>query len=288
LFAPIRPYLVLIRAGTLFSPAADILAGLCIATGTGAIAWDGGAARLIAASVLLYAAGMILNDHADRGLDAVQRPERPIPCGRIAPGTALALGLACLLGCLLASPIPWYHGVMAVLVLGYDYVIKSNVTAGAVTMGTLRGMNLLAPCAMVSVENVWRTDSAVESGAGYFFYILAVTLLGILEDAKHVSRKSVLGLICIPPLAALLVISSLPVTWPATGIGIALAVGFLWRHRNIDGSQRTIRGAMMWLLLGTMLYTSLLALGTGHWPVCLVILVMLLAARAVARHISLT
>ena len=49
-------------------------------------------------SVLLYWAGMALNDWADREVDAVERPERVIPTGRVPAGTALvvagALGAA--------------------------------------------------------------------------------------------------------------------------------------------------------------------------------------------------
>jgi 4-hydroxybenzoate polyprenyltransferase len=33
---------------------------------------------------------MAANDWADRKLDASERPERPIPSGRISPGTAAA------------------------------------------------------------------------------------------------------------------------------------------------------------------------------------------------------
>ena len=43
------------------------------------------------ASACLYWAGMALNDYADRDLDAVERPERPIPSGRVLPRQALAL-----------------------------------------------------------------------------------------------------------------------------------------------------------------------------------------------------
>ncbi|MFC4563568.1 SCO3242 family prenyltransferase [Nocardiopsis mangrovi] len=45
------------------------------------------------ASACLYWAGMALNDYADRELDAVERPERPIPSGRVRPGEALALAV---------------------------------------------------------------------------------------------------------------------------------------------------------------------------------------------------
>ncbi|MFI6317483.1 UbiA family prenyltransferase [Nonomuraea sp. NPDC050556] len=47
---------------------------------------------LACSSVCLYWAGMAANDWADRDLDAVERPERPIPSGRI-PASA-ALGIA--------------------------------------------------------------------------------------------------------------------------------------------------------------------------------------------------
>ncbi|MDN3292772.1 UbiA family prenyltransferase [Streptomyces ficellus] len=42
------------------------------------------------ASAALYWSGMALNDWADRAADADERPERPLPSGRIAPGAALA------------------------------------------------------------------------------------------------------------------------------------------------------------------------------------------------------
>ncbi|WP_375373510.1 UbiA family prenyltransferase, partial [Micromonospora sp. ATA51] len=48
-------------------------------------------AALAGASVLLYWAGMAANDWADRHLDAVERPERPIPSGRVSPPAALGL-----------------------------------------------------------------------------------------------------------------------------------------------------------------------------------------------------
>ncbi|MEE3918113.1 UbiA family prenyltransferase [Micromonospora sp. BRA006-A] len=46
---------------------------------------------LAGASVLLYWAGMAANDWADRRLDAVERPERPIPSGRVRPSVALGV-----------------------------------------------------------------------------------------------------------------------------------------------------------------------------------------------------
>ena len=262
--------------------------------------WSTDALRMIAASVLLYAAGMILNDHADRREDAKQRPERPIPRGEIAPGLALLLGIAGVAGCLFTSPIPRYHACMAALVLGYDYVLKGSVALGALSMGTLRGLNLLAPAAFLcdaplsqlllpaGLQGDVQFDVARIAAAGYALYIVAITLLGVLEDADRVRRQAVQGLVAVPPITAVLVACSLPERWPATAIAVVLAGWMFLRFRGVTWNQPTIRQAMMWLLLGTMLYTGLLALGTGRLIEALIIVAMIVPARLIAWRISLT
>ncbi|WP_169788886.1 UbiA family prenyltransferase, partial [Streptomyces albus] len=76
----------LLRLSALFTVPGDTLAGAA-ATGRGPHR-----TTLLAAgcSLCLYEAGMALNDWADREQDAVERPERPLPSGRIRPGAALA------------------------------------------------------------------------------------------------------------------------------------------------------------------------------------------------------
>ena len=70
----------LVRAPAALSVPGDVVAG---AAAAGAPLRH--APGLAGASVLLYWAGMAANDWADRALDAVERPERPIPSGRIPP-----------------------------------------------------------------------------------------------------------------------------------------------------------------------------------------------------------
>ena len=53
-------------------------------------------ALLVAASCLLYLSGMVLNDVFDAEVDARERPERPIPSGRISLNAAAAVGWAML------------------------------------------------------------------------------------------------------------------------------------------------------------------------------------------------
>jgi hypothetical protein len=101
-----------------------------------------------AASACLYWAGMALNDYADRDLDAVERPERPIPSGRVAP--AQALRLACGLtaaGVGLAGAAGGRRALTVVLPLAgavwtYDLVAKKT-RLGPVVMAGARGLDVL-------------------------------------------------------------------------------------------------------------------------------------------------
>ncbi|WP_433790072.1 UbiA family prenyltransferase [Actinoplanes sp. CA-252034] len=76
----------LVRAPAALSVPGDVVAGAA-AAGTLRPRTLG----LAGASVCLYWAGMAANDWADRHIDAVERPGRPIPSGRVRPGTALGI-----------------------------------------------------------------------------------------------------------------------------------------------------------------------------------------------------
>ncbi|GAA0380529.1 transferase [Acrocarpospora corrugata] len=110
----------------------------------------GGSVRpgLAASSVCLYWAGMALNDYADRELDARERPERPIPSGRILPGQALAVaaGLTTA-GVALAGLSGGRRGLgvaagLAGMVWAYDMGLK-NTVLGPVAMAAARGLDVL-------------------------------------------------------------------------------------------------------------------------------------------------
>ncbi|WP_407691191.1 SCO3242 family prenyltransferase [Saccharopolyspora mangrovi] len=77
----------LVRLPAVLTAPGDSLAGAAAA------GWPNGRRSwaMPAASSCFYLAGMALNDYADRELDARERPERPIPSGRVRPRTALAL-----------------------------------------------------------------------------------------------------------------------------------------------------------------------------------------------------
>jgi 4-hydroxybenzoate polyprenyltransferase len=140
----VRDLAELVRAPAALSVPGDTLAGAASA------GWPAGRRTVLLplASVSLYWAGMALNDWADRDLDSVERPERPIPSGRVSPRTALALasgltvtgvGLAAVAGGPVAAAVAT---TLAGAVWAYDLSAKSGPGSTAV-MASTRGLDVL-------------------------------------------------------------------------------------------------------------------------------------------------
>lgn len=277
----------LCRIGTWFSPAADVLASSAIAQ----IALGSDVVRAMFASVLLYGAGMVWNDIADRKVDAVQRPERPLPRGDLSMVFAVTFGLMLLAGGILLSPCRMHHGLIAALVLVYDFLSKHAPFLGALNMGVLRGLNLGTGMALASEPLPAPVRQSLLVAAGcYGIYIVAVTIVGIFEDTPSVRGRAVAAVQTAPPILAFAGIATVQGGfWPAPAIAALPVLWFLRRNSTtVEWTQTAIRKSMMYLLLGTMLYTALLTLAAGRWPEALGIALAIPLARRIARSISLT
>ncbi|MEV7739927.1 SCO3242 family prenyltransferase [Streptomyces sp. NPDC088921] len=156
-----RAWAELLRLPALFTVPGDALAGAAAVSALPTAR----TLLAIASSLCLYEAGMALNDWADRDVDAVERPHRPLPSGRIRP--AAALGAACALtgaGLSLAAcagrPAFTVAVPLAATVWAYDLALK-NTPAGPFAMATARGLDLLlGAAATAGVGVVGRTAGA--------------------------------------------------------------------------------------------------------------------------------
>lgn len=144
-----RAALELMRVANVFTAVADVWMGMILATG----ALPGLAAvGITAATCLLYSAGMVLNDAFDHKIDAAERPERPIPSGRVSLGTARMLAWFLLSAGVAAgwwttlfveNPLPGLVAtVLALLIVAYDGVFKKTL-AGPAVMALCRVANVL-------------------------------------------------------------------------------------------------------------------------------------------------
>ena len=145
----IRALLSLTRPANLVTAIADVLAGMAIAgyfqefnPAPVPVGW------LCLATVGLYGGGVVFNDVFDAELDAVERPERPIPSGIVRKQTAVILGIALLVVGIVASfLVNQTAGLLAIGIsiasLIYDRFGKHHNWLGPVNMGLCRGLNLL-------------------------------------------------------------------------------------------------------------------------------------------------
>lgn len=153
----VRGYLDLTRLPNIITAVADVSMGFLIARPAGE-AWvpsgrDLGAwAMLAAASALLYAAGVVLNDVFDLEHDRLNRPKRPLPSGRVSADAARRLGWGMLwAGVALGAGAGAFVGhlrpglvaaLLASAILLYDGWLK-RTPLGPLAMGLCRALNVM-------------------------------------------------------------------------------------------------------------------------------------------------
>ncbi|MFI7319741.1 SCO3242 family prenyltransferase [Streptomyces venezuelae] len=192
-----RAWAELLRLPALFTVPGDALAGAAATR----LRPNHRTLLAIGSSLCLYEAGMALNDWADRAEDAVERPERPLPSGRIAPPAALTAATALTAaGLALASragrPALAVAGALAGTVWAYDLGLK-HTPAGPAAMATARGLDLLLGATATAGPDHSpraRVTAAAPSATALAAHTLAVTV---------VSRREAQGGSSTAPLAAL-------------------------------------------------------------------------------------
>jgi 4-hydroxybenzoate polyprenyltransferase len=145
---------------------------------------------LLAASTLLYAGGVVLNDAYDADVDRQERPERPIPSGRVSLAAARRLGWVLLIA---GAAIPWavswqvgqYRpGLIALLLAAaialYDCGVK-RTPLGPLLMGMCRGLNVLLG---MSVLGRFAPEHYLIAGG------IAVYVAGLTWMARSEARRS--------------------------------------------------------------------------------------------------
>lgn len=142
-------FLRLTRPANLVTAVADVLAGMAIAgylnipdAAPAPVGW------LCLSTIGLYGGGVVFNDVFDADLDAIERPERPIPSGKVSRTMAAIWGTSLLLvGILAAFRVNQTAGLLAVGIaiaaLVYDRWGKHHNWLGPLNMGLCRGLNLL-------------------------------------------------------------------------------------------------------------------------------------------------
>lgn len=283
-----RAYAELVRAPAALTVLGDTLVGAA-AAGT---ALRGRRLLLPLSSVALYWSGMALNDWADRELDAVERPERPIPSGRISPRAALTtavalsatgLGLAALAGgrdsLAVAAPL-------AVAVWSYDTVLK-DTKAGPLAMAACRALDVLLGAGRSGA------GTALPAAVVMAGHTLGVTALsrGEVHGTSANAVKAVLGGTAVTTLTTI----ARPVrTWRnrlgvlAGAAGYAATVGRAQLAAVRDPGAVAVRSATKAGIHGMVPLQSALVARSGSPAVAAGLALVLPLARALSRKVGPT
>jgi 4-hydroxybenzoate polyprenyltransferase len=216
-----RVYLRLGRISNLPTVWSNVLAGAALAGG-------GTFEQLLLLALgasLLYTGGMFLNDAFDRDIDARERPERPIPSGRVSPGRVFLLGYGMLAAGVLVVALPalgprggGWPGVAAAIVLAllitvYDAWHKGNPVSPVIMGGCRALVYVTAALAVAGVPGLVLSGEPGPSVTGgavvLLLYIVGLTCLAQQENLAHVRNWW--------PLAAL----AAPFVYLAPGLGDA-------------------------------------------------------------------
>jgi 4-hydroxybenzoate polyprenyltransferase len=320
----LRPYLQLMRPANIITALADILAGFAVTSTyfflsvySSALTVNILASRLplfnllllLVSTVGLYGGGVVMNDVFDAELDAVERPERPIPSGRVSKRSAVTLGLSLLLLGIVAA---WLVSItsgfialaVALLAVIYDRYGKHTVL-GPINMGMCRGGNLLLGMSAVpyltsyASELYLSSDSYSSLGAYWYLalipiiYIAAITTISRGEvhgGNKHALYLAfVLYALVIGSIAALSLLNPLPFwhSLPFLALFAYLIFPPLLRAFR-DRQPRNIGLAVKAGVISLIVMDAAIAATYAGWAYGLLVLALLPISRYLARIFAVT
>lgn len=230
----LRAYADLARVSNLPTCVSNSLVGSALGAGGGVFPWS--CVPPVAVAVcLLYVAGMALNDICDYRVDATERPERPIPSGRLSLAEAWAftattalLGLGLLANTSLQA---LYVGLLlAAFITLYDLLHKRHPST-VLLMGACRGTIYLLGIAVVGWPGEFRSGLSLAAILG--LYTVLITVVARAENARELDMRRWLA-VALPPLVfsgALIVSPDRPEAAIAAGLLLLFWLG--WAARAV-------------------------------------------------------
>jgi geranylgeranylglycerol-phosphate geranylgeranyltransferase len=221
------------------------------------------AALIFLAVFLVTGAGNAFNDYFDREIDAINRPGRPVPSGRVTPRSTILWSLALfIIGCILAGLVNWLCLAIAaansILLFIYARNLKATPLAGNLCVAYLTGSTFLFGGAVFG----WPGLQA--NLVPFSLSSLATMSREIMKDVEDVEGDRKGGASTLPimagerlsgALAAIFSLAAVVLSYqPAFGIAYlaivaAADVFFLaavWKITKMDasGSQRALKMGM--------------------------------------------
>lgn len=263
-------YLRLARLSNLPTVFSNVLVGAALAAGAGPLNWPMTLVAMAAAS-LFYVGGMALNDLMDRDIDAVERPQRPIPSGALSVKEATRFTFICfgsgLILTLVFAPGARYFALALIgAIVAYD-VLHKRWNPSLIFMGLCRTL-VYALAAAICTGPEARLDSiagVLLLGGLLALYIIGLTVVAQKEATGGLGFRRWLAIAMVfLPFIAVLFVAGGDWRW-ALAAGCAL---LLWLIRSAYFVWQTppkVVPAILGWLAGICLIDALF-LSFTHYP----------------------
>ncbi|MGQ0636152.1 MAG: UbiA family prenyltransferase [Planctomycetaceae bacterium] len=301
-------YLQLCRFPAVFTALADIFVGYLL-TRPDLSPWPD-FAMLLVATAGLYLSGMAFNDVFDHAVDAQERPERPIPSGRVPVGYAISFaGILMASGVGAAIAVGWPSAVVALLLVWciflYNGLLK-RTPVGPLAMGTCRFLNVMLGASTAVEPHLGQpTAAAVWSlpqlfvAVGLGTYIAGVTWFA-RREAQVSSRLQLAGAIGVINLGLILLIAfvlnwhdpeMIPRSWNAALLLAAIGVVLNRRVTKalFDPVPARVQAGVRTLLMSLVMLDAALVYFANEnrlYAICVVLL--LIPAQLLGRFLAVT
>lgn len=308
----LRSYLQLVRMPNVFTALADVMMGFLVTHDPApfptlrlpATFW-----ALLAASACLYSAGMVLNDVYDLEADRRERPQRPLPSGRISHSFARALGFLLLLAGVALAFLASYLSttlrggcvalLLAVAIVFYDGVLKRTPLAPLV-MGSCRMLNVLLG---MSAAASWHEMHYVIA-AGIGIYITGVTAFARTEAQQSNRLRLALGTAVM--LAGIGLLASYPnwadalldevsqprfadpARWPLVWTMVGLMIGWRCLWAVFDPAPNRVQYAVRNCIFSLIMLDGMVTFGVRGLAWAVAVLLLLLPTMYLGRWIYST
>ena len=283
-------WLQLIRAPAVFTAVSNIVAAHLIANG-GSVDWPVFIV-LSLSSCALYTAGMALNDCFDQQEDARERPERPLPAGRVSPTAAWTYGWTALLAGIFLAALNGRQSLIIGLLLALAIITynawSKDTWLGAPNMGICRYLNWLLG---LSVVVILPGSSVI--ALPILLYVTSLTLISRVEaraESKLPLIASAAGFsLTAVAIGALYIRGDL--TEPAAPVLACIAlIVVLGRILNTvrNFAPASVQATVGFLVLGIIPLDALMLAGAGHWWGSFAVLMLIIPGRLLGRWMYVT
>jgi 4-hydroxybenzoate polyprenyltransferase len=283
----------LMRLANVVTAVADVLAGIAISgyfSGSGVYL---PVLLLCISTIGLYSGGIIFNDVFDAGLDAIERPERPIPSGMVSLTEATAFGTLFFgIGIGAAALFQTESLIIAILIvlacLSYNRWAKHYTVWGPINMGLCRGLNLMLGMSILTpeIENWWFL------GLIPLVYIASITIIS--RGEVHGGNRKMLRIAAV--LYTIVIISILGVS--ASMQNIALTLIFLipfvlmifrplltaFKLPSAENIGKAVRAGVIALILLNASWAG----AFGTWQLALLIVILLPLSLWLSKSFAVT